>query len=64
LIPLTVVKALTGLGATTIARHIKAETFPAPHRITRRIVRWRAGDIRDWLRAREARPADPFTPRF
>jgi predicted DNA-binding transcriptional regulator AlpA len=59
LITKRVVMALTGLGATTIDRYIKLGTFPEPNRITRRVVRWRAGDVRAWLHAHES----PFTLR-
>lgn len=57
-IRIAVVCALTGLGVTSIRDRVKAGTFPAPIHFTQRLVRWRAGDVREWIRANR----DPFAP--
>lgn len=50
-ISMAVVIALTGMSQTTIRRLVKEGAFPAPSNMSTRVVRWRAGDVRDWLRA-------------
>jgi predicted DNA-binding transcriptional regulator AlpA len=51
LISMAVVMALTGLGESTIRKRVKKGTFPAPSHLSLRLIRWRAGDVRDWLKA-------------
>lgn len=50
LLQLPTVIALTGLGKTSIYNRIKAGQFPTPIRLGERCVRWRAGEVRAWLR--------------
>jgi predicted DNA-binding transcriptional regulator AlpA len=39
-------------GATTLWRKVKNGTFPQPIKLGKRIVAWRAADVRAWLTAR------------
>ncbi|WP_418122306.1 helix-turn-helix transcriptional regulator [Variovorax sp. 160MFSha2.1] len=43
------VSALVGLKRSAIYLRMDAGTFPRPIRLSSRCVRWRAGDIEDWL---------------
>jgi prophage regulatory protein len=43
------VSALTGLGATAIYVRVRAKTFPAPRRLSRRCSRWISSEVRAWL---------------
>lgn len=52
------VLAVTGLSATTIRRKVREGTFPRPVSVGLRGVRWRWGDVRDWLASRETAGAD------
>ena len=45
------VRAIVGVGATTIDRWVKAGTFPPPYRFGGQIVRWRKSEIETWLKA-------------
>ena len=47
----TVVR-LTGLGRSTIYRLMAEEQFPAPVRLTKRVVAWRRIDVERWGDAR------------
>lgn len=44
------VSQLCGLGKSTIRKMVKRGDFPEPVRVTARAVRWRAEDIRLWLK--------------
>ncbi|WP_448172267.1 helix-turn-helix transcriptional regulator [Rhizobacter fulvus] len=48
------VSALTGLGATAIYVRVRAKTFPAPRKISRRCSRWKSSEVRAWLREQGA----------
>jgi prophage regulatory protein len=50
LLKLRTLQALTGLGKTSIYARIKAGEFKPVH-LGRRCVRFRAGEIQEWLRA-------------
>lgn len=54
LVPVHVVAALIGLSGDTVRRMAKAGRFPKPHALNSHVVRWRAGDVRDWLKAKTA----------
>ncbi len=43
---------MTGLGRSTIYRLMAAEQFPAPVRLTARVVAWRRIDLERWGEAR------------
>ena len=49
---------LCGVSRQTLYNWINAGKFPAPVQIGPRAVRWRAGDVADWLTSRPstARP--------
>ena len=42
----------TGLARTTIYRKMRAGTFPLPLKISERAVRWRSGDIDQYIESR------------
>lgn len=45
------VAAITGLSMSSIREKARAGLFPAPRRFPHfRMVRWRAGDVTDWLK--------------
>lgn len=50
LVPITVVEAVVGYKTSAIYQRAKARTFPAPLRLSYKCSRWRAGDIRRWLK--------------
>ncbi len=37
--------------ASTLWRKCRSNQFPAPIRVSAQVTAWRAGDIRDWLKA-------------
>lgn len=43
------VEQLTGLSRSTIYRHVNAGTFPAPVKLTERLIGWRASAISGWM---------------
>lgn len=51
LLTVQVVSALTGYSVETIRKKARRPEsgFPAPHTVGQRNVRWRAGEIRQWL---------------
>lgn len=49
LLRLREVMATTGLGSSTIYRHIQAGTFPAPVKIGGTTSRWRSSELADWM---------------
>ena len=51
---LKTVLELTGLSKSTVYKLIRAGDFPAPFHVTARAVRWRAHEIREWLRRKGA----------
>ena len=46
------VQTVTGLSRSTIYRHIEAGTFPAPVKLTERLIGWHSSTISDWLASR------------
>ncbi len=46
------VEDLTGLSRSTIYRHVSAGTFPAPVKLTERLIGWRESAISDWVDSR------------
>ncbi|SFO27109.1 transcriptional regulator, AlpA family [Roseovarius lutimaris] len=46
------VEQLTGLSRSTIYRHVNAGTFPAPVKLTERLIGWRASAISGWMDSR------------
>jgi predicted DNA-binding transcriptional regulator AlpA len=51
LLRLRTVCALTGLATTPMKKRIAMGDFPAPVRLGSTTHRWRAGDVRGWIRA-------------
>jgi prophage regulatory protein len=53
------VKAITGLGKTSIYEQIREKSFPAPVRLGLRAVGWVESEVRQWAqeRVRGSRPA-------
>ena len=45
------VMRVTGLGRSTIYRLVAAQSFPAPVRLTKRVVAWRRTDLERWSEA-------------
>lgn len=39
--------------APTLWRMVKAQTFPAPVRLSSRVTAWKVGDVRAWIVARQ-----------
>lgn len=52
LLRIGVVMRLTGLGRSTIYRLMADEQFPAPVRLTRRVVAWRRSEVEQWSEGR------------
>lgn len=46
------VEELTGLSRSTIYRHVGAGTFPAPIKLTERLIGWRESTISGWMDSR------------
>ncbi|MEB8389263.1 AlpA family transcriptional regulator [Rhodobacteraceae bacterium KMM 6894] len=46
------VEELTGLSRSTIYRHVSAGTFPAPIKLTERLIGWRESAISSWMHSR------------
>ncbi|WP_306155246.1 AlpA family transcriptional regulator, partial [Roseovarius sp. MMSF_3281] len=46
------VQKITGLSRSTIYRHINAGTFPAPVKLTERLIGWHSSTISDWMASR------------
>ena len=46
------VQKITGLSRSTIYRHINAGTFPAPVKLTERLIGWHSHDISNWMSER------------
>jgi len=46
------VELLTGLSRSTIYRHVSAGTFPAPIKLTERLIGWRESAISGWVESR------------
>jgi prophage regulatory protein len=46
-------RALTGLGDSTIRRMVKDGSFPAPVQLSPRAVGWRSEAIMAWIEARQ-----------
>lgn len=45
------VEALSGLARTPLMNKVRGGEFPAPVRLSTKVHRWRAGDVKAWLRA-------------
>lgn len=41
----------TGLSVASLYRKLAAKEFPEPVRLGKRCTRWKAADVRDWIRA-------------
>ena len=41
--------ALLPFSKSTLWRHIRAGSFPAPVKLSERVTAWRVGDVRQWL---------------
>lgn len=41
--------ALLPFSKSTLWRHVRAGTFPAPVKLSERVTAWRVGDVRQWL---------------
>ena len=46
------VMRVTGLGRSTIYRLMADQAFPAPVRLTKRVVAWRRADLEQWSEGR------------
>jgi prophage regulatory protein len=46
------VERLTGLSRATIYRQVQAGNFPAPIKLTARLIGWRYGVIAEWIQTR------------
>ena len=46
------VRSITGLGKTTIYRHIEEGSFPRPYRLGGRAVGWKRSEIENWVENR------------
>lgn len=51
LLQLRIVTSVTGLSPSSIYRKVDAGSFPKPVRLGPRCVRWRSGDVQEWMRA-------------
>jgi len=40
---------MTGISKTTIYRLMETSSFPAQYQITENMVRWKEGDISEWM---------------
>lgn len=56
LLRIATVMRVTGLGRSTIYRLMADQKFPAPVRLTKRVVAWRRTDLERWS---EGRPPPP-----
>lgn len=54
LLPARVVASLLGISARSVDRWVESVGFPAPIHLNVHTKRWRAGEVRAWLRARSA----------
>ncbi|MNL74943.1 Prophage CP4-57 regulatory protein (AlpA) [compost metagenome] len=52
-----IVAAMTGMRATHITSLVKRGAFPAPLKLSTRVVRWRAGNVKKWLAEQAATAA-------
>lgn len=43
------VKAMTGLGRTSIYEYIRAGDFPRQYKISRRMVAWKLSEVQGWI---------------
>lgn len=59
IIRLPAVRERTGLARTSIYTAIAAGTFPAPVRLGKRSVGWRAADVNAWIASRVSTRATP-----
>jgi prophage regulatory protein len=50
----TTVAEILGIGKSTLWEWVKKGEFPRPRALGRHLVRWRAGDVMQWCRDREA----------
>lgn len=54
LLKIQTVEAVTGLSESTIRRKVADKKFPAPVKDGARCTRWIAGQVSNWLRAKQA----------
>jgi prophage regulatory protein len=52
LLRIQTVVALTGISSVSVYRKVASGDFPAPVKLGTRCTRWRAADVRGWLRAK------------
>jgi predicted DNA-binding transcriptional regulator AlpA len=46
--------AIIPISAATLWRKVREGSFPAPVRLSARVVAWRVGDVTAWMRSRSA----------
>ena len=44
--------------AATLRRKVRAQTFPAPVKLSAGVTAWRVEDVRDWMESQSARPGN------
>lgn len=49
LLRIEAVMARVGLGRSSIHKRVKEETFPAPHKFSRRYAAWTESSIDQWI---------------
>ncbi len=49
------IPAIIPISHATLWRNVKDGTFPAPVKLSARVSAWRVEDVREWMKAREAR---------
>lgn len=54
LLKVTTVAAMIGCGRSTVWAWVKEGKFPPPKNWGRNMSRWRAGDVMEWIRQRDA----------
>lgn len=54
LLRISTVTQATGLSTATIYRRLATGDFPQPVRLSARCTRWKAADVRAWIRAQGA----------
>jgi predicted DNA-binding transcriptional regulator AlpA len=56
LLDIVTVCALTSMARSTVYQAVQHGVFPSQARRSRRFARWRAGDVRAWLRGEWTHP--------
>lgn len=57
------VEKIVGLSRSTIYRLMRANKFPLPIKIGPRAIRWRAGDIFNWISTRPRATGEAHEPK-